>query len=82
MIEQLADAIGREIFRIEAGSTPRGREILSARAAVEALRDPPDEILMAPGVPYQGNVSHTHGLQVRREAWNTMLDAILAEKSK
>lgn len=50
-----------------------------ARAAIGALRDPPDNILSAPGLPYQGNVSHAFGLQQRREAWNKMIDAILAE---
>ncbi len=50
-----------------------------ARAAVLALKDPSDQILLSIGQPYGGSISQQAGLLVRRDAWNTMIDAILSE---
>lgn len=53
--------------------------ISDARAGVEALRNPSDDALLAAGKPYGGAVDCAAGLQLRRESWNKILDAILSE---
>lgn len=56
------------------------------RTALEALRDPSDELLLAPGEPYRIQkavyVSREEGIELRRKAWNKIIDAALKEKLK
>lgn len=53
-----------------------------ARAVVKALKNPSDDILMVIGPPYEGQIGQEYGLLLRRDAWNNILDAILAEEQK
>lgn len=49
------------------------------QAVIEALRNPTDEELLAAGEPYSGEVDRATGLQIRREAWNKIIDQILKD---
>ncbi len=49
-----------------------------ARAAIEAMRDPPDEVMLAPGIPYYGSLPMEQGIEYRRKAWNVMIDKVLS----
>lgn len=40
-------------------------------------REPTDEMLMAPGLPYGGMIDRTNGIKYRREAWQAMIDTAL-----
>lgn len=55
-----------------------------ARASIEAMKNPSDALLLAPGLPYQVRevvvVPKKKGIQLRREAWNKIIDAALKEK--
>lgn len=53
----------------------------SARIAITAMRDPPDEMLMAPGLPYGGMIDRINGIKQRREAWQAMIDVALGAPS-
>lgn len=78
MIEQMAKAMA-ESAGFAWAACAQSQWCRDARAGVEALKDPPDKILLAPGEPYEGKVERPLGLQARRDAWNKMIDAILAE---
>lgn len=79
MIEQVAKAMA-ENAGFAWVACAQSQWITDARAGIEALRDPPDEILLAAGEPYSGAVDRGTGLQARRDAWNKMLDAILDQR--
>jgi hypothetical protein len=80
MIEQVKAVIAEKMAPAIDARAPYAKVMFdaAARASVEALRDPPDEILLAIGEPYGGSVERQVGLGIRRQAWNKMLDAILA----
>lgn len=78
MLEQVAKAMAENAgFRWQACT--QSQWLSDARAGIEALRDPPDAVLLAAGEPYGGGIDRATGLQIRRDAWNKMLDAIVAE---
>jgi hypothetical protein len=52
-----------------------------AEAAIEAMREPTEAMLMAPGEPYGGNVPREDGLAARRTAWQAMIDEALKPAS-
>lgn len=54
-----------------------------AKIAIAAMRDPSDELLLAPGEPYRVqkavHVPISEGIKLRRIAWNKIIDAALKE---
>lgn len=54
-----------------------------AYKVVQSLKDPSDEALLSPGPPYRiakaVTVSKTEGIELRRKAWNRILDFIIQE---
>ncbi len=54
-----------------------------AKAAIAAMQNPSDELLLAPGQPYRVqraiDVPISEGIKRRREAWNKIIDAALKE---
>lgn len=86
-MSKVVDVIGRAIYeaRNGAGALPfnhlrkehRAPYLLDAGTALRAMRDAPDEFLLAAGEPYQGQVDRVQGTQMRREALNRMIDEAL-----
>ena len=74
MISNLADAFAT--CDLDCSVWHRGALTELAKIAIKNMKDPPDEVLLAPGIPYYG-LPIEEGIAYRRKAWNTMIDKVL-----
>lgn len=88
MIERVAMAIfdvqGHEYSFETFDDDTQNQLKIEAKAAIEAMRDPSDKLLLAPGEPYRiqkaVHVPISEGIKLRRIAWNKIIDAALKEE--
>lgn len=79
MVKKLVEAIQK--CDLDCASWPEETLKELVRLILNAAKDPSDKALLAPGEPYQVQqkvlVPREEGIQLRRKAWNKIIDAIL-----